>query len=58
MTPGNSEAAQEVLEVRLAVLLSTTASRTAQCQVAGTVVTFPAGLTGDSCYLLAWGPTN
>lgn len=44
--------------VKQAAMLATTISGTASCSVSGTVITMPAGLSGDAGYLLVWGDTN
>ena len=45
----------EFKAVKQAVMCGTTVVGSAIATVSGTVVTMPAGLTGDAAYLLAWG---
>lgn len=53
-----ADVSQEFTNVKRAVMLGTTVSGTAVASVSGTVVTVPAGLSGDAAYLLVWGCAN
>lgn len=53
---GPSGSPQDFLAVKQAVMLATTnGGSSAACSVSGTVVTMPAGLSGDAGYLTVWG---
>lgn len=43
------------LNVKQAAMIGATVQGAAAASVSGTVVTMPAGLSGDAIYLLAWG---
>lgn len=45
----------DFLSVKQAAMIGSTVSGSATATAAGTVVTMPAGLSGDAIYLLAWG---
>jgi hypothetical protein len=47
--------AGQFLALKEAIMMGTTVQGTSTATVTGTVVTMPAGLSLDACYLLAWG---
>jgi hypothetical protein len=45
----------DFLNVKQSAMIGATVAGSAAASVSGTVVTMPAGLSGDSLYLMVWG---
>lgn len=46
---------QDFLNVKQAAFVGSTVAGSAAATVSGTVITIPAGVSGDAIYLIAWG---